>query len=697
MSYATAIETVGGFAALTRFKAMPNDGHFGVSSSTDIRVNAGGLTYPIDISSVVNFSCIDFAKVLRVVDGHSDLRGINKRLIKSDMDTIDTAALRSYVSKAYTVKTDLRAGWVYSAEYVPPADSHVTLIYGMLSSWYKALLWTHANANGKATKATSTTPARVTMLRDNYKDSHVTVTRQQDEAAQTTIEIDIGEPNDVDPAGDDFVFAFSFNAMATDRDEVVLLPHLSSKAYTWYIKHVAPKTTTSEFNFDIKLPGIEPHKLSVRTTSGNDPVYAVSEDLDWTDAASMWSWLSAYVVENRVESHFAAAFEIFSSVVYRPIADTAEGFLFSTLDTEIVLPRPRYYRARFPGLLEDDPWMVPAEAHSMLLRVGIEAHAVLGMAGVSNYVAHIGAVATAMEGTLVESDLNLAIARGIHSNPYMDKASEQRAACIYAVLGREVQTALTSGMGVRYPVREYGDMVRYPNARKTAESSDVTGFDINSAGIAPGGQLVLPASPALLYGHCSEQLTALSAFTANLGFSLPNGRDSILQLEEAFKLANVYRAAGYDPEFVDVQTGQLVRPFSSLKALAVQLSSMRYKPEYATTYQVAGFKIRNADRLQRLPTPEVFMDMSTINVTINTGSYNMEEFGRRGVSVVTNYRRAREMKRISVRVSGGVTIGEVKVARPKPLLEQPVEGFQALAAPNLDAPQDTEPSQIPEL
>jgi len=533
--------------------------------------------------------------------------------------------------------------------------------------------------------------------RNNYADSHLIVTKFADESASVDVMVPLTEPSDVDPAGDDFVFAFSFNAMSTDRDEVVMLPHISSKAYTWYIKHVAPKTTESELNFDLRLPGVEPHKLSVRTTSGNDPVYAPSEDVDWTDASSMWSWLSAYVVENRVESHFAAALEIFSSVVYRPLADTAEGFLYSTMPTEIVLPRPRYYSARFPGLLEDDPWMVPSEAHSMLLRVGVEAHAVLAMAGVSNYVAHIGAAATAFEGTLVEDDLALAISRGIHANAYMDKASEQRAACIYAVLGREVQTALTSGMGVRYPIRQVAHFDRHPHARRPTSASDTLGFDYNDNGLGFGGKLVLPASPALLYGHCSAQLTSLVPFLAGYNISFPNGRDTILQLEEAYQIANVYRMAGYDPVFESVQTGDEVRPFSSLKAIALQLSSMDYRATHATTYLIKGFKVRNPDRLQRLPTPEVFMDMGSISVTSTTGMYSMEEFGKRGTSVVTNYRRAREMKRITVRVSGGVTIGEVKVARPKPLLEQPVEGFQAVAAPNLDAPQDTEPSQVAEL
>jgi len=697
MSSLTAIETIGGYAALTRFKALPDDGIFGVSSSCDTRVVANGVTYPIDVNNVVNFTCLDFDKVSRVVDGHSDLRGVNKRLIKSDMDTIDTSALRAYVSKAYTVKTDLRAGWVYSAEYVPPADSHVTFIYNMLCSWYKALLWGQANSNGKAVKGTGAKSSRMTLKRVNYSDSHVRVTKYSGEAQYVDVDIEVSEPSDVDPAGDDFVFAFSFNAMSTDRDEVLLLPHISAKAYTWYIKHVVPKNTESCLNFDVKLPGIEPHKLSVRTTSGNDPIYANSEDMDWTDSSAMWNWLAAYVVENRVESHFSSAFEIFSSVVYRPLADTAEGHLFSNLNTEICVPRPRYYRARFPGLLEDDPWMIPTDAHSMLLRVGVEAHAILAMAGVSNYVAHIGAVATAAEGTLVDSDLKLAVSRGIHSNPYMDKASEQRAACIYAVLGREVQTSLTSGMGVRYPVREFADMMRYPFAVNSEIGSDVSGFDMTTAGLLHHNKLVLPASPALINGHCSDQLTALSPFTANYTMYYPSGRDTILQLEDAHRLANVYRLAGYDPVFSSVQTGREIRPFSSLSAMAVQMSSLDYSPSHATTYQVVGFRVRNPDRLQRLPTPEVFMDMGSITVSNNTGAYNMENYGRRGHSVVTNYRRAREVKRITVKVTGGVTIGEVKVARPKPLLNEQVEGFQAVAAPNLDAPKETEAAQVPEL
>lgn len=319
------------------------------------------------------------------------------------------------------------------------------------------------------------------------------------------------------------------------------------------------------------------------------------------------------------------------------------------------------------------------------------------MAGVSNYVAHIGAAATAAEGILVEDNLHLAVIRGIHSNPYMDKASDQRAACIYAVLGREVQTALTSGMGVRYPVREFANNIRYPHVRKTTPLSDIRGFDINQSGIGNNGKLALPASPALLYGHCSEQLTALTPFTAHYTMNFAGGRDTILQLEDAHRLANVYRMAGYDPVFASVQSGEEIRPFSSLNAMAIQMSSMNYRPTHATTYHVVGFKVRNPDRLQRLPTPDVFMDMGSITISTHTGSYDMETFGRRGESVVTNYRRAREIKRITIKVSGGVTIGEVKVARPKPLLEQPVEGFQAVAAPNLDAPRETETSQVPVL
>jgi len=182
----------------------------------------------------------------------------------------------------------------------------------------------------------------------------------------------------------------------------------------------------------------------------------------------------------------------------------------------------------------------------------------------------------------------------------------------------------------------------------------------------------------------------------NFGFG--KGRDTALGLEEAFRLANVYRIAGYDPILRDVTSGAEIRPFSSLKAMSLQLASMKYKASYDTQYIVEGFKVRNPDRLQRLPTPEVFMDMGDLSVSISTSGYAMERHDARGLSIVTNYRRARELRRIDVRVSGGVTIGEVRVQRPRmPVSHAPSGGFHGGVGVNLDAPQESAPEQIAEL
>nr|UVG55947.1 putative capsid protein [Poaceae Liege totivirus 15] len=688
MSVQTAIEALGGSAAITRFKGSPIKGAFSVGASSDLRVNCNGVVYPIDVNSQVTFSSIDTKMEVFKVVGHNDLRGVNKKLIRADMDTVDTIALRSFVSKAYSVKTDLRTGWVYSAEYTPVSDSHVAFIYNMMISWYKAVLWKGAYETGDATRATNLLPATITVRRYNYKDSHVIVSHGEGEDGELDVTFDIGPPSGVDPAGDDMVHAFSFNALSSERMEVVLLPNISKHANTWYIQHLVTRTNTTPFNFDVKVPGVQLQNLSTRTTSGNDALYEGDENIDWTDADSMWYWMCSYVTENRVQSQFAAAFELFSSVAYRPVADSAEGFLYSTVPTQIYIPEPHYYRARFPGLMEDEPWMTPHDAHDMMLRTGADAHALLAMAGVSNYIAHIGAVSVASEGHMVEQNLVLGAQFAIHSNTYMERPTEHRAACIYAVLGREVFTHFTSGMGVIYPTTSYTTIGRYPFARRSSATSDIRGFDLTGSGLAHGGKMPLPASPALLYGKVSDQLTALQHCRPIIKWNFANGVDSILSLEEAFTLANLYRMAGYDSTFSCVQTGATVAPYSSLKAMSLSLSTMSFNPRLNSTYQVVDFKNRNPERLSRLPTPEVFMAMNSLHVTSDTRGYVMEVPGKRGVTIHTNYRRARTMKTIQVRVATGMHVEKVQVTRPAIAAHEPMQGFQHAEVEIHDAPQE---------
>lgn len=333
--------------------------------------------------------------------------------------------------------------------------------------------------------------------------------------------------------------------------------------------------------------------------------------------------------------------------------------------------------------------MVPHDSHNIMLRAGADAHALLAMAGVSNYIAHLGAVAVVNEGLMVEPNFVLASQFALHSNTFMERPSEHRAACIYAVLGREVFTHFTSGIGVIYPTVAYAQMARYPFAQPSSLTADISGFDLTAQGLWHGGRLAMPASPALLYGKVSDQLTALAHCRPMQSWSFSNGVDSILSLEEAYTLANVYRLAGYDAEFADVQTGMTVRPFSSLKAMSVSLGSMNFNARLNTTYQVVHFRGRNPERLSRLPTPEVFMAMGGLSVSTDTRGYVMEVPGVRNQTIHTTYRRARELKRIQVRVATGSAIEQVQVTRPAVKAHEPSQGFIADQPEILDAPQET--------
>jgi len=639
---------------------------------------------------------MDFKKEVKTVVGHHDVRGINKRFVRADIDTVDTVALRTFVAKAYAVKTDLRTSWTYSAEYTPPVDSHVAFILNMLISWYKAVLWQAGRATGKSRPAENGVCATVVLTRYNYADSHVIVSRLQDEAAKVQVEVDIDEPSFVDPAGDDPVDNFSFNARSPERQEVVLLPSISESAYTWYIKHLVPRRNTTALNFDITVPGVSIANLALRTTSGNDPQYADSSALNWTDAESMWYWLASYVTENRVESHFAMAFELLSALAYRPVADTAEGFLYSTLPTVAHIPQPHYYRARFPGLLEEEPWMVPHDAHDMLLKAGADAHALLAMAGLTNYIAHIGVTATLIEGHLAEPNAKLAAMFAKHAHLHMERPVEHRAGGVFTVIGRETRTHFASGCGVVYPTDQLLSAPRWPFARKTSDDADTYGFDINEAGLSAADRFILPASPALLYGKASEQLTALCHCRPMQVWSLDRGRDTELSVESAYSLANIYRLAGYDTAVSVVQTGDYIKPYSCLSAMSLAFDSFRFNARINTTYMFEGCYPRNPERCLRLPSPEVFFDMGKLNATLTTGHYVMESPDHRGTTITTNYRRARQMKRVEVRIAGGQVLNETIVSKPRPIAHEQQSGFGGEGESNLDAPQETMATAMPE-
>jgi len=74
----------------------------------------------------------------------------------------------------------------------------------------------------------------------------------------------------------------------------------------------------------------------------------------------------------------------------------------------------------------------------------------------------------------------------------------------------------------------------------------------------------------------------------------------------------------------------------------------------------------------------------------------MESPEYRGVAITTNYRRARQMKRIEVRIAGGQVLNETIVSKPKPVAHEQQSGFGGDVESNLDAPQETMATALPE-
>jgi hypothetical protein len=685
------IDTLGGIGASEAFKTVPVKGGFTVAAENNVRLHAAGCMYGTSFSSAVKFTALGFDKRSVTTDTHSDISGINKRLVKPESDQIDHEALRALVVKMSGIKADIRTSWIDQVDSVPPVDSHVAFILNMLISWYKALMY-RTSANEDRREGDANTPPVMVVRQYNYSDSHLTVSKGEGEGEVQDVDISLRPPNDLDPEGDDAPDQFAFTYAAPAKTDVLLLPHISKQAYTFYVTHAGGRNKTSALNFECKLPGVEMSKLAVRnTTPGSSILYAPIEEMDWTDDGSMWYWLCEYVNVNRVENHFAVAFEILGSLCYRPVADTAEGTLYRESDTLVYVPRPSFYRARFPGLLDGEGFSIPHDSRDLVLKASGKAHQQMQLAGVINYVAHIGLVACAAEGLAITDDPKQATGMSASINHWMWKVKESRVGAVSAVLGRDIFTVLPPETGVVYPVMEVLEAARFPFAVRSTDESDVSGFDyIEGAGLK-FNNLYFPASPALLYGKCSDQLMWLSTCRPMHEFTFRDGRDTILDLDTAYRLANMYRLSGCDVVLQDVQRGTEVRPFSSLDAIHLAPPSMEFKARLNTTYIFEREEVRNKDRSRVIPGFGVLADSGEAKLFYNTTSYRTEVPGRRGRRITTTYRKERELRRVTVRISQGTAVKAEVVKQRIPVSAEVVQGFHAETTAHPDQPQEINP------
>lgn len=660
MSKTALIETLTGSKNTMTFYGLPVQGGFDITAQSSLVVSANSSTYPINISSVIKYTCLGTHKELVTTTGHSDLRGMNVSYIAGDSGSINIPLLRDAVAKNSAVPSAVRGSWINEVMRVACADSHVTFIYNMLVSWYKAVLYqssTPAHRTGRSQPTGGDIRhATITLRLLNYQDTHVRVTCQADEAAVVGVDVTLAPPSRYDGG---VIDQYHMGVSAQPRSNVIFLPAISDEATGWFISHVEGRDMPSDLNFEFTIPGVDLSDVLVHMSDATAPRGTDPNLFDWTNSDKMWLYISSYVKLNRVESHFAAAYELFGSLAYRPLAESAEGFIYSRHATRVYLPDMKFYRGRYTLLLEGDPWEVPHEALDLVLKVQSEVHSHIAACAFANYVSHIGSAAAAGEGMLVYDDLPNGLDASRFTNIWTTQASAQHSGGLSAVLGRDFPTHFTAQVGVIYPLSE-PFKTRYPHAVPATTGADTTGFDLTGAGLYPR-HFTLPASLAQIYGHASAALTMLTHCQASSSV-VSNTRDKILTYEEALVTAVVWRLAGYNPRFRDVQTGLQVAPYGSLNAMGIVPGSLTFIPKIDTTYGLLPFNARNGSPV--IPQPHSAMDSGGFKVTMRTDAYAMTVPGNRHSLINTNYRRPRELKRVEIRVPAGGNTPDAKTTVP---------------------------------
>jgi len=473
------------------FQPTFKDGRFSVINKQTVMVNMLNRNYDVNSELATNFNVCGRKPEVTFNVGEADFTGLNRKYFDDTNTYSPLSAINEFTKYVPGVRLTKMEVDAFAKSQVYD-DTQESYLFNMLISWFKAMLY----------EDTSSTDSILKVKQSGYSDSHV-LGAFGGVSGEVTHEIPMGPPVYEMP---EVMMIQRGKDNYWDRPQVLRFDNKSSAQYTFYLIHCFGRDGNSSLNVDVHIPSIDFDQILFEPASGAMRSITNPESLPWTKASTLFGWIKDYVVLNRLEKAFSAAFEMLTAIAYAPAPSYQESLAWNNCVLQLSMSKFSPCRAKIPSNLEGEPMVHDMDAHDFVVSETQSPRKAIFYGALMSYLSFMGLHAVLSNYADRHSDWSVAY---LHTHDELEVLHDRaaRAALASVIIGKEITTFMNPNMYLQYDVTPM-HMVK------------AVAFD---AVIEPGYPLsaiingVVPyVSGSLFLGACGADVAALSHLEANI-------------------------------------------------------------------------------------------------------------------------------------------------------------------------------------
>nr|QIP68081.1 coat protein [Erysiphales associated totivirus 20] len=568
--------------------------------------------------------------------GRADVSGYNKKVIGANGRFSMVQAYNENGQRGNNVRVGREKSMEMDAT-LGDYDSQEAFIYNMLVSWLKALLSEDA-VDGK-----------IKFDQKGFSDSHVKYGLGNG-LGDVTLDVTLGAP------------APTLHARAiAQRDDLNYwtLPYvLKYNAVTldqqaFYIAHVFGRERPSKLSFEFRIPSINVDALLLEPL-GNDVEDETDFDqIDWTNAELMYTWIRDYVELNRCYKAFSAAMDLLGSLAFNPMPSYHEGIWWNNLLPIVHLAPFTPTRARVAATLDGEMLIDEVDSVDFFRSESLNPIAFLANSALGNYAVMMGLYMVLKNASYDYEDWTMALA-AINEDTAMTRGIETRAQLISIVFGKEVTSLATDNCHMDF---------------------DFSGMDNNGLNIrnmtvldpdyvpADKIELVVPYVSGSLFAGCiNTELDGYQHLKGVSTVSIPERKT--MGLRDSFTIANAYRLFGHQINIRDKRTDRHLEIWTNYREFYLPYFSFEQQYTDSDTFQIISSNQRSG-RHDDILNARMLRSGDVLTLTISRVEIRMADYGCKSTLKCAAAKRSTKKIVFTPAVKGGGrhTVKNVKTVR----------------------------------
>nr|UYL95667.1 MAG: capsid protein [Nanning Totiv tick virus 3] len=510
-----------------------SDGNFSITNTILTTVDYGFNKFSVNSTDRTDFATTGLKANVNYVDSVTDYSGFNKKYINDDGTYNFVAAMAEFATVPFGKKVTREEQQMLLLG-TDGADSHDAFILNMLISWYLARMYVDSGCTDGILK----------VRHAGFSNTHVKQTLWG--MPDTTIEHELSAPN---TETDELHMVFRSQTNFWQQPYVLRYNAGSPAQTAFYILHCLGRSGQSALNVDIPLSGIDMSQMVLDPVGGVQHFGIDYNSVAWTKPDVMWQWILEYVRLNRVETAFAAAFEVLCTISAQPVGSYHESVFWHSAVPNVNLSVFKPTRARISTNLVGEAYRTDTGTDEFTAESTLHPENFLYNAAVYNYMFWLAVPALAHAASADYQDPFDVFAGG---HEYLNVLSSvgAQAAVISALYGKEIPTFSTAAAYVTWDLT-------------ALQSPVIDPCYVDGTGTGSQRLHTVPpfVSGSLVIGTPTADLPYIRHLYQRGQYTIPT--KPMFEMEDAIQFATVMRAFGYDTVATIRNTTTVVRPYST--------------------------------------------------------------------------------------------------------------------------------------